>query len=114
MCAEMLTIRPTRRLPLLPALQHPPCSPFLGNPICALRLRSACSARPAAQVSREVLEEVRSAKSTMNRLLGRVERVKQELEDILGDDADMQVRTVLALSSFLRRFVARNTYLGAA
>lgn len=43
------------------------------------------------QVSREVLEDVRAAKTTTNRLIGRVQRIKQELEEVLEDDADMQV-----------------------
>lgn len=41
-------------------------------------------------VSREVLEDVRAAKTTTNRLIGRVQRIKQELEEVLEDDADMQ------------------------
>ncbi|GAB4824059.1 hypothetical protein N2152v2_011105 [Parachlorella kessleri] len=49
--------------------------------------------RLAVGVSRAVLEDVRAAKSTTNRLIGRVSRAKEELEDILGDDADMQAST---------------------
>ena len=52
---------------------------------------------PHAQVSRAVLEDVRAAKATTNKLLGRVQRVKQELEEILADDADMAVGARAAL-----------------
>lgn len=39
-----------------------------------------------------VLNGVREIKSTMNKLLTRVQRSKQELEEILDDDDDMAVR----------------------
>lgn len=39
-----------------------------------------------------VLNGVREVKSSMNKLLTRVQRLKQELEDILDDDDDMAVR----------------------
>lgn len=44
------------------------------------------------QVSMPVLNGVREVKSSMNKLLTRVQRLKQELEDILDDDDDMAVR----------------------
>ena len=46
------------------------------------------------QVSSSELERLRGIKHSMNRLLSRVGKVKQELEHILDDDADMLVRTL--------------------
>jgi hypothetical protein len=45
-------------------------------------------------VSRGVLEEVRQHKQIMGRLIARAQRLKSELEEILNDDADMQVAGV--------------------
>ncbi len=43
------------------------------------------------QVSSSELERLQAIKHSMNRLLNRVGKVKQELEHILDDDADMLV-----------------------
>lgn len=61
---------------------HPPARPAA----CL-----ACADRLAADVSKGVLEDVRQVKQVMGRLTGRVQRIKTELEEILNDDADMQV-----------------------
>ena len=43
-----------------------------------------------AQVSKRELENVKQCKSALNRLLTRVGKMRQTLEDILDDDQDMQ------------------------
>ena len=48
---------------------------------------------PSPQVSSSELERLRAIKYSMNRLLNRVGKVKQELEHILDDDAEMLVRS---------------------
>lgn len=44
------------------------------------------------QLSVPVLEGVRKIKATMNKLISRAQRLKQEMEEILEDDDDMAVR----------------------
>ncbi len=67
------------------------------TPLDPQRSLGSTGRRSVMQVSRRVLEEVRSAKGAINRLIGRVQRIRQELEEILGDDADMQVGTWVVL-----------------
>ena len=49
------------------------------------------------QVSSTELKKLQGIKSGMNKLLSRVNKVKQELESILDDDADMVVRHNVSL-----------------
>lgn len=48
--------------------------------------------RLASDVSKGVLEDVRKLKHAVGKLQARVHRIRTELEEILDDDADMQVR----------------------
>ena len=63
-----------------------------------------------AQVSSSELERLQAIKHSMNRLLNRVGKVKQELEHILDDDADMLVRVwpgfMTVRQTCSRRFIA--------
>lgn len=66
------------------------CTNALDSEVYDLELRAYPAIdRLAANVTKEVLEEVRQVKQVMGRLTGRVQRVKTELEEILEDDADM-------------------------
>lgn len=47
-------------------------------------------------MSRQALEAVSSCKGVLNRLIARVQRIRQELENIMSDDVDMQVGSMLS------------------
>ncbi|GAB4823008.1 hypothetical protein N2152v2_010054 [Parachlorella kessleri] len=72
----------------------------------AAQARRSFWGRVLQHVSRELLGAVRGVKGTLMRLLGRVQRIRQEIEEIMGDDNDMQARVtvrVLVLQPELER-----------
>lgn len=69
-------------------------SSMLPLPACLLPTMLSSVLPAACQVSRRVLEEVRAAKTVTAKLIGRVSRIKKEIEDVLEDDADMQASVV--------------------
>ncbi|KAK9810373.1 hypothetical protein WJX72_009623 [[Myrmecia] bisecta] len=63
----------------------------LDTETCDLEQKAGFSLdRLQMKVSKKELENVKNVKSTLNRLLARVAKIKQVLEDILDDDHDMQ------------------------